>query len=31
MGFTHVKAMMVETNLKTDWIDKGYPTDKRAE
>src|ERR1700683_1104720 len=26
MGFTHVKAMMVETNLKTDWIDKGYPT-----
>src|SRR5271166_3722538 len=31
MGFTRVKAMMVETNLKTDWIDKGYPTDKRAE
>jgi thiosulfate/3-mercaptopyruvate sulfurtransferase len=31
MGFTHVKAMMVETNLKTDWIDKGYPIDKRAE
>lgn len=31
MGFTHVKAMMIETNLKTDWIDKGYPTDKRAE
>ena len=31
MGFTHVRAMMIETNLKTDWIDKGYPTDKRAE
>jgi hypothetical protein len=21
----------VPTNLKTDWIDKGFPTDKRAE
>jgi thiosulfate/3-mercaptopyruvate sulfurtransferase len=31
MGFTHVKAMVVPTNLKTDWIDKGYPTDKRAD
>ncbi len=31
MGFTHVKAMVVPTNLKTDWIDKGYPTEKRAE
>jgi thiosulfate/3-mercaptopyruvate sulfurtransferase len=31
MGFTHVKAMVVPTNLKTDWSDKGYPTDKRAE
>jgi len=30
MGFTHVKAMMLPTNLKTDWIDKAYPTDKRA-
>ena len=30
MGFTHVRAMMLPTNLKTDWIDKGYPTDKRA-
>jgi thiosulfate/3-mercaptopyruvate sulfurtransferase len=28
MGFTHVKAMVIPTNLKTDWIDKGYPTDK---
>jgi thiosulfate/3-mercaptopyruvate sulfurtransferase len=31
MGFTHVKAMVVPANLKTDWIDKGYPTEKRAE
>src|SRR5580700_7707208 len=31
MGFTHVKAMMIETNLKANWIDKGYPTDKHAE
>ena len=31
MGFTHVKVMVVPTNLKTDWIDKGYPTDKRAD
>jgi len=31
LGFTNVKAMMIPTNLKTDWIDKGYPTDKRAE
>jgi hypothetical protein len=31
LGFTHVKAMSIPTNLKTDWIDKGFPTDKRAE
>jgi hypothetical protein len=31
MGFTRVKAMVLPTNLKTDWIDKGFPTDKRAE
>jgi hypothetical protein len=31
MGFTHVRAMMLATNLKTDWIDKGYPIEKRAE
>lgn len=30
MGFTHVEAIMLATNLKTDWIDKGYPTEKRA-
>ena len=31
MGFTRVKAMALPTNLKNDWIDKGYPTDKRTE
>jgi thiosulfate/3-mercaptopyruvate sulfurtransferase len=31
MGYTHVKAMVVPENLKADWIDKGYPTEKRAE
>ena len=31
MGFTHVKAMVIDTNLKTDWIDKGYPAEKHAE
>jgi thiosulfate/3-mercaptopyruvate sulfurtransferase len=30
MGFTDLKVMIVPENLKTDWIDKGYPTDKRA-
>jgi thiosulfate/3-mercaptopyruvate sulfurtransferase len=31
MGFTNVRAMSLPTNLKTDWIDKGYPTEKRAD
>jgi thiosulfate/3-mercaptopyruvate sulfurtransferase len=31
IGFTSVKVMATPMNLKTDWIDKGYPTDKRAE
>lgn len=30
MGYTNVKAMEVPENLKTDWIDHGYPTDRRA-
>ena len=30
MGFTHVRILNIPTNLKTDWIDKGFPTDKRA-
>lgn len=31
MGFTRVRAMMIPTNLKTDWIDHGYPIEKRAD
>jgi len=31
LGYTRVKAMVVPENLKADWIDKGYPTEKRAE
>jgi len=31
MGFTHVKAMVLPENLKADWIDKGFPTEKHAE
>jgi rhodanese-related sulfurtransferase len=31
MGFTHVKVMMVPENLKADWIDKGYPTEKHSD
>ena len=27
MGFTHVKAMYVETNFATDWTQKGYPVE----
>ena len=27
MGFTHVKAMFVESNFAKDWIDKGYPVE----
>jgi rhodanese-related sulfurtransferase len=28
MGFTRVKAMFVENNFATDWIDKGYPIER---
>jgi rhodanese-related sulfurtransferase len=31
MGYTHVKAMVLPENLKTDWTDKGYPIERRAE
>jgi thiosulfate/3-mercaptopyruvate sulfurtransferase len=31
LGYTNVKAMVIPENLKVDWIDKGYPTEKRAE
>jgi rhodanese-related sulfurtransferase len=27
MGFAHVRAMYLETNFATDWIDKGYPVE----
>ena len=30
MGFTRVKVMMVPENLKADWDDKGYPTERRV-
>ena len=30
MGFTHVKAMFIETNFPKDWIDKGYPVEDGA-
>jgi thiosulfate/3-mercaptopyruvate sulfurtransferase len=29
MGFTHVSALYVPENLAKDWIDKGFPTEKR--
>jgi hypothetical protein len=31
LGFTHVKALMLPENLRNDWIDKGYATEKHAE
>jgi thiosulfate/3-mercaptopyruvate sulfurtransferase len=31
MGFQNVKVLQIPENLKADWIDKGYPTEKRAE
>jgi thiosulfate/3-mercaptopyruvate sulfurtransferase len=31
MGFTRVKVMKSPENLKTDWIDKGFPAEKRVE
>ena len=27
MGFTHAKAMYLETSFANDWIDKGYPVE----
>jgi thiosulfate/3-mercaptopyruvate sulfurtransferase len=27
-GFTNVKAMIINDNFGTDWVDKGYPTAK---
>jgi thiosulfate/3-mercaptopyruvate sulfurtransferase len=31
MGFTHVRAIVLKENFKTDWIDKNYPVERRAE
>lgn len=31
MGFTKVKVVMIETNLHTDWVEKGYPSEKAAQ
>ena len=31
LGYANVKVLSIPENLKTDWIDKGYPTEKRAE
>jgi thiosulfate/3-mercaptopyruvate sulfurtransferase len=28
LGFTNVKAMQINDNFGTDWVDKGYPTAK---
>ncbi|HZU29437.1 MAG TPA: rhodanese-like domain-containing protein [Bryobacteraceae bacterium] len=28
MGFTHVRVLEIPTNMRTDWIDKGYPTER---
>ncbi len=30
MGFTHVRAVVIKENFKTDWSDRNYPTEKRA-
>jgi len=30
MGFQNVKALELPENLKTDWMDKGYPIERRA-
>jgi len=27
LGFTHVKALYIAANLKTNWIDPGYPVE----
>ena len=29
LGFTNVKAMQINDNFGTDWVDKGYPTTKQ--
>jgi hypothetical protein len=31
MGFSHVRVVKIETNLHTDWIEKGYPAEKTTQ
>jgi hypothetical protein len=31
LGFSAIKVVMLETNLRRDWTDKGYPTEKTAQ
>jgi rhodanese-related sulfurtransferase len=31
IGFTNVRVVMIETNLHTDWIEKGYPSEKSSQ
>lgn len=31
MGFIHVRVLSLPDNLKSNWTDKGYPVDRRAE
>jgi rhodanese-related sulfurtransferase len=28
MGFSNVKVLFIANNIGTDWVDKGYPTEK---
>jgi thiosulfate/3-mercaptopyruvate sulfurtransferase len=28
MGFSHIRVLVLKTNLHTDWIAKGYPTSR---
>ena len=30
LGYTNLKAVVIPENLKADWIDKGYPIDRRV-
>jgi thiosulfate/3-mercaptopyruvate sulfurtransferase len=30
MGYTKVRLVMMNTNMHTDWVSKGYPTEKAA-
>ena len=31
LGYSHVKALLIETNLSHDWIQPGYPTESGRE